>query len=73
MSTKVKEVKVCDHCQKEIVGKSYITTEDIPNEGCSTIYHGKNSFEVGGQDYCCFNCLVEDIKRHLLIKEKEQQ
>jgi len=67
MSTKVTEVKVCDNCNKEIIGKTCISTEDVPNEGCSRIYHGKNSFEVCCLDYCCLDCLVKDIKKHLKL------
>lgn len=66
---KQKAILVCDFCKKEM-DKSYILTEDVPHEGMSMITcNGTHkSFYVGGQHYCCLDCLYKDIEKELGIE-----
>ena len=54
----------CDFCGKELK-KNFITTTDVPNEGCSVIEFGKKSYTVGNSDYCDLQCLMADIAKEL--------
>ena len=64
MAIKQKPVFLCDNCKCEME-KPFCITHDVPNEGMSEIQVGKKSFDVGGQHYCSFDCLFEDIKDSL--------
>ncbi len=62
MVIKQKAIFVCNACGKEIDNDRRIFTEDVPNEGCSTIRYNNKFYDVGNQDYCDFDCLLGDIK-----------
>jgi hypothetical protein len=68
-----KELRVCNFCGKE-VSEDSIFTQDVPNEGQSQIIYRYNhhSYDVGGQDYCCIDCLFGDIRKHLGINISAQ-
>lgn len=64
--TKKTEIIICDACGNKIPNGEGFYCKDVPNEGCSYITHKGRTFEVGGQDYCCFECLVGALKKELV-------
>lgn len=68
MSTKQKEIKVCDACGKELTDGDWVTTSDSQYEGCSKISYKRESFYVGNSDYCNLACLARAIEKELGAK-----
>lgn len=63
---KQKPVYCCDNCGKEMTSP-VIQTEDVANEGCSTISSKDHTFDVDEGHYCGIDCLYQMIKKSLKI------
>ncbi len=65
MSEVTRPTYKCDKCGK-LYDDRKIFTEDVLNEGCSSIINGKSTYPVvGDQDYCSDSCFLTDIAEAL--------
>jgi hypothetical protein len=67
-----KAIMVCNFCGNVILQDKGFHCYDVPNEGYSLIMHKGKSFDVKEEkDYCCFDCIVSDMKKEFGSAEIE--
>jgi hypothetical protein len=68
MSIKQKPIKICDSCGVEIHSDDRIKIEaNMHYESYASIIYGENEYHIfDGLDFCCFDCLIEELMRVLV-------